>query len=100
MIAGLSKPPFVIEKYNNGMQLDIIRAALSKQHYQINFLFIPLNRHFGIYDKWSIDGVITLPENEKRADMFLSVPYIDYQNIVVSLADNELAIDEFSDLAI
>jgi polar amino acid transport system substrate-binding protein len=98
MVAGLTKPPFIIEESDNGMQLDIIRAAFAKVDHTVNFIYIPINRHFGIYDKWNIDGVITLPEFELRSDMFLSIPYIDYQNIVVTLADSHLNVDSFSDL--
>jgi len=98
MVAGLTKPPFIIEKSDNGMQLDIIRAAFAKVDHTVNFIYIPINRHFGIYDKWNIDGVITLPEFESRGDMFLSVPYINYQNIIVTLVDSQLNINDFSDL--
>lgn len=98
LIAGLSKPPFIFEKENKGLQLDIIKAALETDRQRVHFIFMPLGRNFKAYKKLNIDGVITLSNEEENLDIFLSKPYISYQNVAVSLKENDFAINSISDL--
>jgi len=99
MIAGFVKPPFIIEENGAGLQLDIIRQALSNKGYQVNFLHLPLGRNITAFQRMNADGVITLPNDYEHPGMHISAPYIVYQNVAVSLAGNSFNIGSVNDLS-
>lgn len=99
MIAGFVKPPFIIEENGSGLQLDIIRQALSNKGYQVNFLHLPLGRNITAFQRMNADGVITLPNDYEHPGMHMSAPYIVYQNVAVSLAANGFNIGSVNDLS-
>lgn len=99
MLAGLLKPPFVIPDENKGMQIEIIDAAFELSNYRVRYIYLPLSRHMDVYKKRNIEGLITLSENETELGLYLSKPYITYENVVVTLADNKLAVETMADLS-
>jgi polar amino acid transport system substrate-binding protein len=101
LTAGFSKPPFVIENNEHypGIQLDLITEIFAVENQAVSFIHAPLARSFSTVNKWHSDGTITLPSNHKQKNVFISEPYISYQNVVVTLAEDNLVIDELSDLA-
>jgi polar amino acid transport system substrate-binding protein len=101
LTAGVSKPPFVIEnnKSYSGIQLDLIRAIFAIDDQAVNFIHLPLVRSFAMVDKWHSDGTITLPNNHQQKNVYVSLPYISYKNVAVSLAEDNLAINKLADLA-
>lgn len=111
LLAGLSKPPFVIAQTKQGMQIEIVEAAFSVNNYQVNFMHLPLSLHMGIYKRRRIDGLITLSDSDIKINseakinsdtelgLYLSKPYINYQNVVITLAKNNLHISKLSELS-
>jgi len=101
LTAGLAKPPFVIEnnKNNGGIQLDLIRAIFAVDNQQVNFVHVPLVRSSSSVDKWHFDGMITLPSDSKKKNTYISAPYISYQDVAVTLAEDHLSIDDIADLS-
>ena len=99
LITGLPKPPFIIGKEGKGMQLDIIRAAFAQSHIDVKFLHLPLARTIKGVKKWNADGVITLPSKLHPEGLFISAPYIVYQNVAVSLAEKNLVVENITDLS-
>jgi len=99
MLAGLSKPPFVMAEEDKGMQIEIIEAAFAKSDQLVHFTYLQLSRHLDVFHSREFDGIITLAEAEKEWGIHLSQPYIVYQNVVVTLADSALEVNELSDLA-
>ena len=98
MLAGLSKPPFIISTQDKGMQLEIIKAAFAVSNRQVHFTYLPLSRHIDVYKKRNIEGLITLSENETEIGLHLSQPYITYTNVVVTLKNKQLDIKGIDDL--
>ena len=86
LITGLSKPPFIIQQQNSGLQLDIIKAALLSQRVSPQFIHMPLGRNISGFQRWNVDGIITVPHDFKALGAYISKPYISYQNVAVSLA--------------
>ena len=99
LLTGLAKPPFIIGDQGQGMQLDIIRAAFAHADIKVKFLHLPLARNIKGFQQWNADGVITLPSQLHPEGMFISAPYIVYQNVAVSLADSNFVIENLTDLA-
>ncbi|GHE77427.1 substrate-binding periplasmic protein [Thalassotalea profundi] len=99
IVTGLNKPPYVIEEGSKGIQLDLIRTAFKSSGFSISFLHIPFGRGVTGFQQFNADGILTLPEDADFADLYVSQPYIYYQNIAVSLLENDFSIDNISDLA-
>jgi len=100
MTAGLSKPPFVVEnnKHYSGIQLDLINEIFAVENQKVSFIHLPLSRSFSTVNKWHSDGTITLPSTHQQKNVFLSEPYISYQNVAVTLVEDNIKIDKIDDL--
>ena len=99
MLAGLSKPPFVIANEDKGIQIEIIEAAFAQSNQLVRFTYLPLSRHLDVLHGGEFDGIITLSAHEKEWGICLSNPYIVYQNVVITLEESALKINEIVDLA-
>jgi polar amino acid transport system substrate-binding protein len=101
LTAGLSKPPFVIEnnEHDRGIQLDLITEIFAIENQAVGFVHVPLARSFSSIDKWHSDGTITLPSTHREKSVFISDPYVSYQNVVITLTEDKLTIDELDDLS-
>jgi len=98
MLAGLTKPPFVIADEGKGMQIEIIEAAFARSDALVHFTYIPLSRHLDVFRSRDYDGIITLTDHEKQEGICFSKPYIIYQNVAVSLVESAFNIDVVEDL--
>lgn len=101
LTAGLSKPPFVIENNENyrGIQLDLISEIFSLENQEVSFIHAPLTRSFSTINKWHTDGTITLPSTHQQKNVYISEPYISYQNVAITLTEENLTIDKLDDLS-
>jgi len=116
IISGLPKPPFImpiktlepiegprpennVQPLYQGIQIDIVREALLSQNYLPEFTHVPLARNITNFQKWHVDSVSILPLSFAYPGMFISQPYVSYQNVVVSLKSRNFAIDDLSDLS-
>lgn len=84
---------------DTGMQIDIVKAAFAVSDYDVKFTHVPLSLHMRVYKRRDIDGLITLMNKEAELDLYLSAPYISYQNVVVTLAQKNFNIAQVSDLS-
>lgn len=89
----------MIEYSDSGIQLDLVRTAFKGTKYGFSFVHIPFGRGALGFQQFNADGVLTLPESFKAPAMYLSQPYIEYQNVAVSLVDNNFTIKQLSDLS-
>ena len=101
LTAGLSKPPFVIEnnEHYSGIQLDLISEIFAIENKQVDFIHMPAARSFSSVNTWRTDGTITLPSTHQQKGVFISEPYISYQNVAITLRQDNLIIDELDDLS-
>ncbi|MCJ8321659.1 MAG: transporter substrate-binding domain-containing protein [Colwellia sp.] len=116
IISGLPKPPFImpvnviepiegpvpddkVQALYQGIQIDIMREALLSQNYLAEFTHVPLARNITNFQKWHVDGVSILPLHFAYPGMFISQPYVSYQNVVVSLKNRNYIIDDLDDLS-
>ena len=100
LTAGLSKPPFVIAENaeNSGIQIDLIEAIFAEENKSVQFSHMSLARSFSNVEKWHSDGTITLPSGYKNEKVFVSEPYVRYQNVIVTLEEDDITIDNLADL--
>lgn len=116
IISGLPKPPFImpqtvrepiegpvldnkVHSLHQGIQIDIIREALLSQNYLPEFTHVPLARNITNFQKWHVDGVAILPLHFQYPGMFISQPYVSYQNVVVNLKSRNYVINDLDDLS-
>lgn len=91
-----SIPPYVFAESNTGIQLDIIREALSISGYTLRVVYLSNNRGLSFLKTKNVDGVINVPAG--APDFYYSDSTIEYQNGVTALEQRELNITAISDL--
>ncbi|QOL24362.1 transporter substrate-binding domain-containing protein [Thalassotalea sp. LPB0316] len=99
LVTGLAKPPFILENLSSGLQLDLITEILASQNIDVSYIPMPLGRNITGFQRGNVDGVITIPPNYKYPSMYISEPYIYYQNVAVSLSDSHIQLKNIKDLS-
>jgi len=99
LVTGLPKPPFIMDKDGNGLQLELIKAALAFSNIEVKFVAMPLGRNITGFLRRNADGVITLIPEYKHPSLHLSIPYVTYQNVAISLVEKQFSIVNISDLS-
>jgi len=99
MVDGLVKPPFIIEENGRGLQLDIVRAALEATNKEVDFIHVPFGRTVTTFQSLNADGIVTVLPNYQHPNLFISKPFITYQNVAVSLLENQLSLENIEDLS-
>jgi polar amino acid transport system substrate-binding protein len=98
-VTGLAKPPFILENQQQGLQLDLIREAFASENIKVNFNSMPLGRNITGFRRMNADGIITLPPSYEHPSLFMSKPYISYENVAISLTENYFNIEKIADLS-
>ncbi|WP_085899347.1 substrate-binding periplasmic protein [Kiloniella majae] len=94
---GFSVPPYVLTNKNRGAELDIVREAMALEGYTIIPFYVSNKRRNAEFLDGVTDGAITVSSLEEL-DGFYSKTYITYQNVAISLAENDLGINRLADL--
>ncbi len=89
-------PPYIFKNSERGIEYEIVKEALAFKGHRLIPRYVPLARLLRHVQKDGIDGALTISENFNTRGMFLSDPYITYQNVVVSLAKNKVIINNLS----
>jgi polar amino acid transport system substrate-binding protein len=99
MVDGLPKPPFIIEENGQGLQLDIVRAALATNNISVEFIHGPFGRTITTFKRINADGVVTVLPDYQYPGLYISQPFITYQNVAISLAENQFDIEDTNGLS-
>ena len=99
VLVGQQKPPYINTANISGYEVDLLGEVVSRMGYEPVFLFVPNARIKPLLLQGEGDIASLQPVTNGEADLFYSNPYIRYQNIAISLAKNQLAINQSSDLA-
>lgn len=95
---GYSKPPYVIPETQSGLELDIVRAALSAAKLQMKVVFLPPARTLYMFKNSELDAITTVNEGSHLIG-YWSDSHIFYQNYAITLASRAIAIKKMADLA-
>lgn len=93
----LSIAPYVIPENHSGVEMEIIRAALNVRDHGLVPKYLPLARSFMEFDQGKLDGVINVKPGMVESGYY-SDEVIVFENMAVSLARNEFAIETIADL--
>jgi polar amino acid transport system substrate-binding protein len=96
---GLAKPPYIIQENDKGFELELIRNVLKKMDKTVKFVYTKLSHSSKMLELQNVDAVITTNKSVFNDHEKLSHEYITYQNVAISLKENNFRISNISDLA-
>jgi len=91
-----SIPPYVYSESDTGIQLDIVREALTISGHTLKVMYLSNNRGLSFLKTKNVDGVINAPAG--ASDLYYSESTIEYQNGITVLKSRKLKISDISDL--
>ena len=94
---GISKPPYVIQNQNTGMEYEIVERALAKAGYEMVPYYMPLMRIPHSLNGGALDGGMHLRAH-MSIDGFFSNEVISYHNYVITLKENNFKIPFLKEL--
>jgi polar amino acid transport system substrate-binding protein len=94
---GLSKPPYIMESGDRGMEFEIAEKALAAGGCKMVPLHFPPARALALLRAGQIDAMLTVDEGIGGNDYF-SEPYLNYRNVAVTLAKRHIALRNVEDL--
>lgn len=95
---GLYKPPYVGLDGQDGMEVDIARAAFAAVGITMHAVQLPPARGLAMFRMRKLDALLTVDRGIGGQDYF-SEPYIVYQNVAITLSQRKLEITQVEDLA-
>lgn len=98
LVAGLAKPPYVIPEQDSGFEVDLMRDVLAKLGHNISMLYVPYGRTYETMKQVNADIGLTQSQKAGVKAEILSLPYVTYQNVAVSLMEKSIKLDEFKEL--
>lgn len=95
--------PYVIQKEDSGLEVDIIREAFKAEGHTAVFVYLPPLRFPTAFSEGRIDAVASNDnydlESLSGRRVFSSSPTVVYQNYAISLKKDGLRIDSVEDLS-
>ncbi len=96
---GLAKPPYVIQEFDTGFELDLIRNLLKEMGKSTKFVYTQFGHSSKMLKVKAVDAVMTTNKSVFSDSTKLSDTYITYQNVAISLKSSQLTINTIADLA-
>nr|WP_289847879.1 transporter substrate-binding domain-containing protein [Aliiglaciecola lipolytica] len=96
---GWDKPPYVMNNARTGFEIELIRDVIKSIGYDAQFIQIPYGRSYDTLNMPNIDAVATLSSKRQAKQMTLSKAYIQYQNVVVTLAASQIELTDVQDMS-
>lgn len=99
MAFGENIPPYVIERNDKGIEIDIISAALAYKGHTLTPLYFPLARLPIAFQTQQVDAIMgDMGVNLKAYGGYYAAPAVTYDNIFISLKSKNIAITKPNDL--
>lgn len=90
--------PALLEKTENGIQIDIVREALQRQGYQLIPVFSSPSDKEILFQEKQVDGVVSA-HKKIPADARFSNVFITFNNVAISLKSRQLSLSNLDDLS-
>lgn len=99
VLVGMNKPPYIQVDSSDGYEIELLREIARVMQVPAEFTYVPNKRIFTLLQQ-GIGDIATLQKKaEGQVDIFYSCPYIRYQNVAVTLATNQISLNDVADLA-
>lgn len=96
--ASLAIPPYILDGGNSGMEVEIVKEALSNSAHSASISLYPLKRVYEAVNGGEVDAAMTVIPSDEHSNLFYSDSHIQYQNVAISLKKNAHDISSTSDL--
>lgn len=100
VVVGLTKPPYVIQETNSGFEIELLSQLLTSIGKKPNFLYVPYGQSLRMLEDKSVDALMTVNTSIIKDIDLLSAPYVTYQNVVITLKQENVSLKGISDLSI
>lgn len=94
---GMNKPPYVFEKEDSGLEVEIFREAAHAAGFEIKSFFGPMERLKTKMLNGELDAITNTNLNEKLP-FYNSMPFITYHNYAIALKKKNFKIKTIADL--
>lgn len=91
-------PPHMIKETNGGIDIDIVKQVLNQIGYDIDIIYVPLERAKLMVSENKADVFIPTFFQSDDKNIYLSDPVISYKPMVFSLKSNNISYKSISDL--
>lgn len=95
---GLAKPPYIMESGKEGLEYEIAEQVLAAIGYKMVALQFPPVRGLAMQRAGKLDVLLTVDEGIGGKDHF-SAPYLNYQNVAITLASRNIRLRGVEDLS-
>lgn len=99
VLVGQNKPPYIRLETVSGYEIELLREVVRRMGHEAVFVFVPNSRIRTLLDSGNGDIASLQPNDVVDAEVYFSQPYIRYQNVLVTLATDELPITHPADLS-
>ncbi|NVK24038.1 MAG: transporter substrate-binding domain-containing protein [Gammaproteobacteria bacterium] len=101
VVGGLHKPPYIIQSDDgvSGFEVEFVERVLEQIGHRSKFVLVPFARSMKMMNEPNVDAVMTASTRTFSDLSKLSAPYVTYQNVAVSLSENNLNIQSVDDLS-
>lgn len=95
------KPPYVIQQTNSGFEIELLENVFKRMGESVEFQYIDYGNGNGarVFEKYELDVLVGVNDRMLPNSTLLSDIYIEYRNVVISLAENAFEIKQISDLS-
>jgi len=94
---GLTKPPYIMESGDGGIEYEIAEKALGAGGYRMVAQHLPPARALALLRAGLLDGMLTVDEGI-GGNGFFSDTYMHYQNVAITLASRGIRLHGVGDL--
>lgn len=94
---GLTKPPYILETGDGGIEYEIAEKALDAGGYRMVAQHLPPARALALMRAGLLDGMLTVDEGI-GGHGFFSDTYMHYQNVATTLASRGIRLNDVGDL--
>jgi polar amino acid transport system substrate-binding protein len=99
MAFGQDIPPYIFQKYDKGIEIDIISAALAYKGHTLKPMYFPLGRVPIAFKQGLVDAAMgDMGVDLKDSGGFYAQPAVIYDNVFFTLKSKGVIIDKPSDL--
>lgn len=95
---GWSKPPYIIEESDSGFELELVSKVMGSLGYQLNPVYVPFGRTQSLLENGEVDLTLTVNHSLGINSDQLSDVYVVYQNVAITLKQNNINISRIADL--
>ena len=94
----MDQAPYVIEKDDSGFEIELLRDVFKAMGHTFVPIYVPYGRSSYLLQMGKVDAAMTLSPRLNIEPAVMSVPYIQYHNVAITLKGRGITIEQISQL--